>query len=141
MSWLHRLVDKYYRYRDYARPTTLQALLFLISEIGELAEAYLYHHHAADIAERDFLRQVAEQGRVADALVSGQNAWVRNGDRKKAPVVADEVADVLMMLVVFAESLSIDVVQALLAKMHKKGFQPDDLQPAGTSTHTGKMAS
>lgn len=125
MSWLHRLVEKYYQFRGYKRPDALQALLFLVSEVGELAEAYLYQQHVADVATEDFLREVAEDGRVADALVSGQQQWVRNGDRRKAPVLADEVADVLMMLVVFAGCMGIDTAHALLAKMRKKGFTPD----------------
>lgn len=125
MSWLHRIVEQYYQYRGYARPDALQALLFLVSEVGELAEAYLHQQQVADIATEDFLREVVEDGRVADALVSGQQSWVRNGDRKHAPVLADEVADVLMMLVVFAGCMGIDAAQALLAKMRKKGFTPD----------------
>ncbi len=91
------------------------------------------------MAEQDFLRCVVEQGEIADAMVSNQDKWVRNGDRQGKPVVTDEIADVLMMLVVFASCLSIDVMQALLAKMSKKGFQPDDLRATGTNTHTGRL--
>ncbi len=139
MSWLHRVVEKYYQFRKYTRPTAMQALFFLISEIGELVEAFAYERCIPDMAEQDFLRCVVEQGEIADAMVSNQDKWVRNGDRQGKPVVADEIADVLMMLVVFASCFSIDVVQALLAKMRKKGFEPDDLGGTGTNTHTSEL--
>ena len=35
------LIDAYYEHRGYATPDRKQALLFLLSEVGELVDAYI----------------------------------------------------------------------------------------------------
>ena len=87
------IVKQYYEFRGLARPDAHQAFLFLTSEIGELA----------------------------DAFVADQGDWIRNNPDKDRSV-SDEIGDVLMMLTVFSEALGIDPVQAMLEKMEKKGF-------------------
>jgi NTP pyrophosphatase (non-canonical NTP hydrolase) len=87
------LVNDYYAFRGLTKPDANQAYLFLVSEIGELA----------------------------DALVSGQGQWIRNNPERERDI-APEIGDVLMMLTVFAATQGIDPVEALKAKMRKKGF-------------------
>ncbi|MBI9043155.1 MAG: hypothetical protein JEZ06_01645 [Anaerolineaceae bacterium] len=90
---LIKTVEAYYKFRGLTHPDAAQAYLFLVSEIGELA----------------------------DAFVADQAEWVRNNpDRSR--IVEDEIGDVLMMLTVFASSQGIDPYDAMLTKMKKKGF-------------------
>jgi len=90
---LPEIVEKYFQFRNLTQPDANQAYLFLVSEIGELA----------------------------DAFVADQAAWVRNNPEKERNV-SDEIGDVLMMLTVFAMSQGIDPKQAMLDKMRSKGF-------------------
>lgn len=92
-SKLVELVQAYYRFRGLTEPDANQALLFLVSEVGELA----------------------------DAFVEGQGAWVRNHPDKERDI-KDEIGDVLMMLTAFAHQLGVDPLDALKAKMERKGF-------------------
>ena len=88
------LVQQYYAFRGLTQPDPNQAFLFLVSEIGELA----------------------------DALVADQAQWVRNNpDRERH--IPSEIGDVLMMLTVFAATQGVDPVEALKDKMRKKGFR------------------
>jgi NTP pyrophosphatase (non-canonical NTP hydrolase) len=89
---LRQIVETYYRQRDLTQPDATQALLFLVSEVGELADAH----------------------------VESQAEWVRNNDRERG--VEDEIGDVLMMLTVFAATQGVDPVDAMLAKFQRKGF-------------------
>lgn len=86
------IVESYYQYRGLVKPDSRQALLFLVSEVGELADAIV--HQEAD--------------------------WVRNNE--KARSVEDEVGDVLMMLTALCIALDIDPIQCMLEKMVKKGY-------------------
>jgi NTP pyrophosphatase (non-canonical NTP hydrolase) len=94
---LRRLVDSYFDIRELAKPDTNEAMLFLTSEIGELA----------------------------DVIVSPQKKWVRN-DKTKEDIknhidyIADEVGDVLMMLTVVAGTFNLDPVTCMQEKMTRK---------------------
>lgn len=91
---LRNIVDAYYAYRGLTHPDANQAYLFLVSEVGELA----------------------------DALVANQADWVRNNpDRDRS--IEPEIGDVLMMLTVFASQMGVDPVEAMLNKMKSKGFE------------------
>lgn len=90
---LSEVVQKYYDYRGLTQPDANQAFLFLVSEIGELS----------------------------DAFVEGQAQWVRNNPDRPRDIQA-EIGDVLMMLTVFAQTQGIDPLDAMLAKMRNKGF-------------------
>ncbi len=89
------LVKQYYDFRGLTAPDANQAFLFLTSEVGELA----------------------------DAFVEKQAQWVRNNPPRERNV-EDEIGDILMMLTVFAATQGYDPLQALLHKMEKKGFTP-----------------
>jgi NTP pyrophosphatase (non-canonical NTP hydrolase) len=90
---LAEIVMSYYAHHGLVMPNADQALLFLVSEIGELADAHVH----------------------------GQDRWVRN-DGEKERSITDEVGDVMMMLTVCAMQHGLDPVGAMLAKMRKRGF-------------------
>lgn len=92
MQKLPEIIKAYYRYRGLTSPDATQALMFLMSEVGELADAH----------------------------VSGQANWVRNNERERQ--VVDEIGDVLMMLTVYAAACGIDPIEAMLDKFRRKGF-------------------
>jgi NTP pyrophosphatase (non-canonical NTP hydrolase) len=97
MPELMKWITSYFAFRSLTWPNADRSLLFLVSEIGELS----------------------------DAWVQEKAAWVRNNpDRERD--VASEIGDVLMMLYIFADSVGVDPVQALRAKMAKKGFEVQD---------------
>lgn len=121
------LIDAYFRFRKYEDPSRLQALLFLISELGELTEAYREIYGNVDpvtVEERTVIQMVELAGRLADKAVSGQKDWVRNNDRAKSVDLAAEAADVFMMLDRFALAANLeDPETCLREKMTKKGFK------------------
>jgi len=94
---LLEIVKQYYEFRGLTQPDNNQAFLFLTSEVGELA----------------------------DAFVADQADWVRNNPNKHRSV-PDEIGDVLMMLTVFSITMGIDPVQAMIDKMKRKGFTTDE---------------
>ncbi len=87
------LVNRYFKFRGYKMPDEHQAMLFLVSEVGELA----------------------------DALVHQDGGWTRNNEKERA--LRSEVGDVLMMLSAFCLSLGIDPIQAMGQMMVDHGFQ------------------
>jgi NTP pyrophosphatase (non-canonical NTP hydrolase) len=89
---LGEIVKGYYAQRKLVRPDARQALLFLVSEVGELADAVV--HEEAD--------------------------WVRNNE--KARSVEDEIGDVLMMLTALCMAMGVDPVECMIEKMVKKGY-------------------
>lgn len=95
MATLQTVIEGYYRYRGYACPDPSQALLFLVSEVGELADAHVH----------------------------GQADWVRNTAGKERSIPA-EIGDVMMMLAVYAASQGVDPVGAMLDKMRRCGYAP-----------------
>jgi NTP pyrophosphatase (non-canonical NTP hydrolase) len=94
---LKRLVDSYFDNRGLAKPDTNEAMLFLTSEIGELA----------------------------DVIVGSQKKWVRN-DKAKEDIedyigyIADEIGDVLMMLTVVASTFNLEPITCMQNKMTRK---------------------
>ena len=87
------VVKAYYEYRGLTVPDDSQALLFLVSEVGELADAH----------------------------VEQQAQWIRNHAEKERSV-DDEVGDILMMLTAYCISRGIDPVECMVSKFKKKGF-------------------
>jgi NTP pyrophosphatase (non-canonical NTP hydrolase) len=93
------IVRQYYQFRGLTEPDANQAFLFLVSEVGELS----------------------------DAFVEKQARWVRNNPDRERDINA-EIGDVLMMLTVFAASQGVDPLEAMLAKMERKGFVPAEVK-------------
>jgi len=122
LKWV---VDEYFKFRKYKEPTAQEAFLFLVSEVGELAEA-IKENSSFDHSTR-FMRQVIDDqislGKWADGILAEQGGWVRNNDRIKTPDLSAEFGDVLMMLVKTAAKLNIDPVEAMFDKMEKKGWE------------------
>lgn len=123
-------IQKYYAARGLQWPQAKDALWFFLSEVGELAEAYLVHHED-DLTDEEvhMLKTFADEGFHADEIVSRVEGWVRNNDRVKKEDIGKEVADCEMMLSVFMYSLTHSTPDdALLQKMKEKlGDKADQL--------------
>jgi len=115
-------IQSYYQARGLQWPSAKDALWFYLSEVGELAEAYLAHHvEELTDEENQMLETFSKTGFHADEIVSRVDGWIRNNDRVRKEDISKEVADCEMMLAVFMYSLtgsSPDV--ALLEKMKEK---------------------
>jgi NTP pyrophosphatase (non-canonical NTP hydrolase) len=125
MTALKEYIDAYFTFRGYKTPGPMESLLFFLSEVGELAEAYKFEHrsHKIGVLERVVLNQAVFTGRLADQIVSGRKSWVRNYDRKKKPSMKFEIGDCQMMLERFADAeLWADPVGCMLEKMRSKGY-------------------
>jgi len=107
------IIQEYYQQRGLSWPDQKSALLFYLSEVGELAEAYLAIQPVEMTKEeQELLKVFAELGLQADEIVSRKPGWVRNNDRVRKENIAHEAADCNMMLSVFLETC--------------KGQSPDD---------------
>jgi NTP pyrophosphatase (non-canonical NTP hydrolase) len=115
-------IQNYYQARGLQWPGAKNALWFFLSEVGELAEAYLATHQKELTEEEiDMLKAFADQGFRADEIVSQVEGWIRNNDRVRKENISKEVADCEMMLCVFMYSLtSKSPDEALLEKMREK---------------------
>lgn len=115
-------IQTYYKARGLQWPDAKDALWFYLSEVGELAEAYLVHHQDELTPEEvAMLERFTEEGLHADEIVSRVDGWVRNNDRVRKENITKEVADCEMMLAVFMYSLTGGAPdEALLAKMKEK---------------------
>ena len=123
MNSLKDYIDGYFSFRGYKTPNAIDALLFLISEVGELAEAHLAEFGASG-STRLMLLVMVQVGQWADRLVSGRSAWVRNLDRKKAPSVKFEIGDVQSMLERYAGQAGYgDPVGCMMDKFEDKGYR------------------
>ncbi len=123
-----KVIDAYFEQRELKHPEALEALLFLLSEVGELTEAYLRSVYDPDLVKGsailELLEEVIRNGNEADALVSGRKDWVRNNGRAASKADLDgEIADVFMMLDRLACSLNKRSPAYLLTeKMRTHGF-------------------
>jgi hypothetical protein len=115
-------IQTYYDARGLQWPSAKDALWFFLSEVGELAEAYLAHHEDDLTGEEiEMLEHFTEEGLRADEIVSRVEGWVRNNDRVRKENISKEVADCEMMLSVFMYSLTGSTPDgALLSKMKEK---------------------
>lgn len=115
-------IQSYYQARGLQWPSAKNGLWFYLSEVGELAEAYLAHHeNELTTEEIELLNQFTRAGLHADEIVSRVDGWVRNNDRVRKENISKEVADCEMMLSVFMHSLTGSSPDAaLLEKMREK---------------------
>ena len=115
-------IQSYYQARGLQWPDAKNALWFFLSEVGELAEAYLAHHENELTKEEiTMLQHFSDEGFHADEIVSRVEGWVRNNDRVRKENINKEVADCEMMLTVFMYSLTgSSPDEALLIKMKEK---------------------
>lgn len=93
---LSELVKDYYQFRDYKDPDLQEAFNWLVSEVGEAAGV---------------INQTQAEG------------WVRNNDHAQDSL-ADELGDVLMMLIKTAEKADVDLLDAMTDKWKRKGWTP-----------------
>lgn len=115
-------IQSYYKARGLQWPDAKDALWFYLSEVGELAKAYLVHYKNNLTAEETaMLERFTEEGLHADEIVSRVDGWVRNNDRVRKENISKEVADCEMMLAVFMYSLTgRSPDEALCEKMKEK---------------------
>ena len=115
-------IQSYYKARGLQWPEAKDALWFFLSEVGELAEAYLTHYESTLTEEEiSMLTRFSQEGFHADDIVSRVDGWIRNNDRTRKENIAKEVADCEMMLAVFMYSLTgSSPDEALLEKMKEK---------------------
>ncbi len=120
------IIQDYYRQRGLSWPDQKSALLFYLSEVGELAEAYLALQPVEmSPEEEDLLKQFVALGLQADEIVSRRPGWVRNNDRARKENIAHEAADCNMMLSVFLQTYNDQSPdEVLLEKMEIKLGQP-----------------
>lgn len=122
-------IQSYYEARGLQWPSAKDALWFYLSEVGELAEAFL-SHHKEDLSNEEItmLNLFVKEGLHADEIVSRVDGWVRNNDRVRKENISKEVADCEMMLAVFMYSLTgSSPDDALLEKMREKLGDKADL--------------
>jgi len=115
-------IQNYYRARGLQWPDAKEALWFFLSEVGELAEAFLVQNQE-DLTDEEIqmLETFTREGYHADEIVSRVAGWVRNNDRVRKENINKEVADCEMMLTVFMYSLTgATPDETLLAKMKEK---------------------
>lgn len=115
-------IQSYYKARGLQWPSAKNALWFYLSEVGELAEAYL-SQNGDELTEEEIemLEIFAKEGMHADKIVSRVDGWLRNNDRVRKENISHEVADCEMMLAVFMYSLTgTSPDEALLGKMKDK---------------------
>jgi hypothetical protein len=115
-------IQSYYKARSLQWPSAKNALWFYLSEVGELAEAYL-SQNGDELTEEEIemLEIFAKEGMHADKIVSRVDGWLRNNDRVRKENISHEVADCEMMLAVFMYSLTgTSPDEALLGKMKDK---------------------
>jgi NTP pyrophosphatase (non-canonical NTP hydrolase) len=123
-------IKAYYDARGLQWADQKSALLFFLSEVGELAEAYAEVEGAGLTSEeKELLSHFASLGLEADEIVSRKPGWVRNNDRLRKQNIAHEAADCNMMLSVFLESYAnLSPDDALREKMALKlGCQVKEL--------------
>jgi NTP pyrophosphatase (non-canonical NTP hydrolase) len=116
------IIKAYYNARGLQWADQKSALLFFLSEVGELAEAYAeVEGSGLSSEERALLTRFATLGSEADEIVSRKPGWIRNNDRLRKQNIAHEAADCNMMLSVFMESYAnISPDYALREKMALK---------------------
>ncbi len=116
------LIKAYYNARGLQWADQRSALLFFLSEVGELAEAYA-EVEGEDLSseETELFNRFASLGLEADEIVSRKPGWIRNYDRLRKQNIAHEAADCNMMLSVFMESYAnLSPDEALREKMALK---------------------
>lgn len=124
------IIKAYYSARGLQWADQKSALLFFLSEVGELAEAYAeVEGSGLSSEERELLARFATLGSEADAIVSRKPGWIRNNDRLRKQNIAHEAADCNMMLSVFMESYAnLSPDDALREKMALKlGCKAEEL--------------
>lgn len=116
------IIKAYYTARGLQWADQKSALLFFLSEVGELAEAYAeVEGQGLSVEEAELLARFASLGMDADEIVSRKPGWIRNNDRLRKQNIAHEAADCNMMLSVFMESYAnVSPDEALREKMALK---------------------
>ena len=116
-------IQSYFKFRELHEPTAVQAFLWLIAEMGEVAALLVSNMEL--IPEALVLSDQIQAGSHAEeVLLSHTNKWVRNNPngRVQEPL-AGEIGDCLMMLYKFAERSGVAPFSSLVKKMETKGWK------------------
>ena len=92
---LSELIRAYYQIRELKEPTTTEAILWAMSELGE----------------------------ACDVLLEMKGGWTRNHPEDKRDTVdalAEELADTLMMIMVAGHTIGFDLEEVLIERMKRK---------------------
>jgi NTP pyrophosphatase (non-canonical NTP hydrolase) len=124
-------IRSYFKFRKYKEPTAVQALLWMISEMGELCQ--LLTEDMELTPEALILGQMMHLGVEAEnTLTGGSRDWVRNNPiEPKKEDVAREAGDVLMMFYKFADKQGILPYNAMTQKFTEKGWIQDGTRIRG----------
>ena len=116
-------IKSYYVKRGLKEPTAIEALMWLISEVGELVEAHCTPEIISNMNISDSIEIVSliMQCNVIEDIVAKRSGWVRNNQPKGTYDLPGECADVLMMLSVFADKAGLPEPETCLReKMERK---------------------
>lgn len=97
-SWFTALIEAYYERRNLKWPTTIEAILWTITELGE----------------------------VCEVLLAQRGGWTRNnpGDHQTndSDALEEELGDAIMMLQVAGIARGLDPLKALETKIAASGY-------------------
>lgn len=117
-------INDYYQRRRLKEPDALEALMWLISEVGEQVDAYL---HDPNVLEKgDILLQytfydIIDLCNHVEEKVASRSGWTRNNQPKGTYDLPGEAGDVLMMLAKFCQKAGLpEPDQCLREKMARK---------------------
>lgn len=104
---LREVINQYYALRGLVPPNDSESLLWLISEIGELVDAWLYtkKRHLSPDARYVFNEAITLGKRAELAVAKNGKEWVRNQHPKHEIELGGEIGDVLMMLDRFSNAI------------------------------------
>lgn len=122
MNNLRPTIDAYYAARQMTSPDDSESLLWLLSEIGELVDAWLRSKERNLSPDTRFiLDEAVTLGVEAERIVASTKRWIRNNQPKGSIELGGEIGDVLMMLDRFALAIGESEPETLLRyKMHTK---------------------
>lgn len=112
-------INDYYEKRGLKTPDAIEALMWMISEVGELVEAYIIE--TGDAKYRLTLNNFIAVCRDIEKRVAKRPGWVRNNQPKGTYDLPGEAGDVRMMLEVFCQQARLpESGVCLRAKMERK---------------------
>lgn len=119
---LRETIDQYYALRGLTPPNDSESLLWLISELGELVDAWMKTKHPDLPSDARYVfDEMITLGSEAEAAVTNGKHWIRNNQPKGSIELGGEIGDVLMMLDRFAAATSHqEPKHELMTKLRRK---------------------
>lgn len=127
---LREIIDQYYSLRGLVTPNDTESLLWLISEVSELVEAWRISGKRKLTPDASYVfDEVITLGKEAElAVAKNGKEWIRNRQFKGTVDLGGEIGDVLMMLDRFAAAVSHqepkhELMTKLRRKIRELGFE------------------